>query len=165
MYDLDTCYLISLQNTCPIHIPANIENLSYEIELYMFPGSSVVKNLAANAGVAGSIPESEGPLHQEMATHSNILAWEIPWTEKPGRLQSMGSQRDGYDLVTKQQQQQLSININIYMQRERERNVYNPCVFPAHILCQFFHTRLLLSFRSFYQGSLNIINELCCPIH
>ena len=40
-----------------------------------------------------------------MATHSSILAWEILWTEEPGRLQSMGSQRTGYDLVTKQQQQ------------------------------------------------------------
>ena len=34
----------------------------------------------------------EDPLEEEMATHSNILAWEIPWTEEPGRLQSMGSQ-------------------------------------------------------------------------
>ena len=33
------------------------------------------------------------PLDEEMATHSNILAWEIPWTEEPGRLQSMGSQK------------------------------------------------------------------------
>ena len=41
-----------------------------------------------------------------MATHSSILAWEIPWTEKPGRLQSLGSpQRVGHDLGTKQQQQ------------------------------------------------------------
>ena len=39
-----------------------------------------------------------------MATHSSILAWEIPWTEKPGGLQSMGSQRVRHDLVTKQQQ-------------------------------------------------------------
>ena len=39
-----------------------------------------------------------------MATHSTILAWEIPWTEKPGGLQSMGSKRVGQDLVTKQQQ-------------------------------------------------------------
>ena len=53
----------------------------------------------------------EGPLEQEMATRSSILAWEIPWTEKPGRLQSMGSQRVGHNLVTKQQQQQLYINI------------------------------------------------------
>ena len=40
-----------------------------------------------------------------MATHSNILTWEIPQTEEPGRLQSMGSQRVGQNLVSKQQQQ------------------------------------------------------------
>ena len=39
-----------------------------------------------------------------MATHSSILAWETPWTEEPGGLQSMGSQRVEQDLVTKQQQ-------------------------------------------------------------
>jgi len=38
----------------------------------------------------------ENPLEKEMATHSSILAWEIPWTEEPGRLQSMGSQRIGH---------------------------------------------------------------------
>ena len=36
----------------------------------------------------------EDPLEKEMATHSSILAWEIPWTEKPGELQSMGSQKE-----------------------------------------------------------------------
>ena len=35
----------------------------------------------------------EDPLEKKMATHSSILAWEIPWTEEPGRLQSMGSQK------------------------------------------------------------------------
>ena len=39
----------------------------------------------------------EGPLEKEMATHSSILARESPWTEGPGRLQSMGLQRAGYD--------------------------------------------------------------------
>ena len=39
----------------------------------------------------------EDPLEKEMATHSRILAWRIPWTEKPGGLQSMGSQRVGHD--------------------------------------------------------------------
>ena len=39
-------------------------------------------------------------LEKEMATHSSILAWEIPWTEEPGRLQSTESQRAGHDLVT-----------------------------------------------------------------
>ena len=39
----------------------------------------------------------EDPLEKEMATHSSILAWRIPWNEEPGRLQSMGSQRVGHD--------------------------------------------------------------------
>ena len=39
----------------------------------------------------------EEPLEKEMATHSSILAWRIPWTEEPGRLQSTGSQRIGHD--------------------------------------------------------------------
>ena len=39
----------------------------------------------------------EDPLEKEMATHSNILAWKILWTEEPGRLQSMGSLRVGHD--------------------------------------------------------------------
>ena len=39
----------------------------------------------------------EDPLEKEMATHSGILAWEIPWTQEPGRLQSTGSQRVGYN--------------------------------------------------------------------
>ena len=42
----------------------------------------------------------EDPLEKEMATHSSILAWRLPWTEEPGGLQSMGSQRDGHDSVT-----------------------------------------------------------------
>ena len=53
----------------------------------------MVKNPPANAGDVGSIPGQEDPLEEEMATHSSTLAWEIPWTEEPGRLQSMGSQR------------------------------------------------------------------------
>ena len=44
----------------------------------------------------------EDPLEEEMATHSSILAWGIPWTEKPGRLQPMGSQRVRYNLATEQ---------------------------------------------------------------
>ena len=39
----------------------------------------------------------EDPLEKEMATHSSILAWRIPWMEEPGRLQSTGSQRGGHD--------------------------------------------------------------------
>ena len=46
----------------------------------------------------------EDPLEKEMASHSSTLAWEILWTEEPGRLQSMGLHRIRYDLATKQQQ-------------------------------------------------------------
>ena len=47
----------------------------------------------------------EDPLEKGMATHSSILAWEIPWTEDPGGLQSMGSRKVGHDWATQQQQQ------------------------------------------------------------
>ena len=60
----------------------------------------MVNNLPANAGDLGDVGlilGQEDPLQQEMATHSSILAWKIPWTEEPGRLQSMGSQRVGHD--------------------------------------------------------------------
>ena len=56
------------------------------------PGGSVEKNVAANEDV-GLIPGREDPLELEMATHTSILAWEIPWTEEPDGLPSMGSQK------------------------------------------------------------------------
>ena len=62
-----------------------------------FPGGSALKNLPANAGDAGSIPESGRSPGEEMATHSSILAWEVPWTEESSGLQSMGSRRVGHD--------------------------------------------------------------------
>ena len=55
----------------------------------------MVKNPPANAGDIrhmGSIPGLEDPMEEEIATHSSILVWRIPWTEEPGSLQSMGSQ-------------------------------------------------------------------------
>ena len=55
------------------------------------PGGSDGKASVYNVGDLGSIPGSGSSLEKEMATHSNILAWKIPWTEEPGRLQSMGS--------------------------------------------------------------------------
>ena len=51
-----------------------------------FPSNTVVKNLPANAGDTGSIPGSGRSSGEENATHSNMLAWEVPWTEKPGGL-------------------------------------------------------------------------------
>ena len=65
-----------------------------------FPSGIVVKNCPANAGNprdTGSIPGSGRSPGEEMATHSTIVAWKIPWTEEPGRLQYMGLQRVGHD--------------------------------------------------------------------
>ena len=61
------------------------------------------KESPANAGDVGSIPSLgwKDSLEEEMATHSNILAWKIPWTEEPRGLQSMGLQKVRHDLVTK----------------------------------------------------------------
>ena len=69
-----------------------------------FPSDSVVMNLPAVQEMQVQFLGQANPLEKEMATHSNILAWEIPCTEEPGVLQSMGSKkRVGHDLVTKQE--------------------------------------------------------------
>ena len=60
-----------------------------------------IKNLSANAGDVGSIPGSGRSPEKEMATHSSVLAWEIPQTGEPFGLQSMGLQRVGHKLATK----------------------------------------------------------------
>ena len=59
----------------------------------------MVKNLPANARDVMQVQSlgREDPLEEEMATHSSILAWEIPWMEETGRLQSMGPQRVGHN--------------------------------------------------------------------
>ena len=56
-----------------------------------FPDGSVVKNSPTNTGEVGSVPGLGRSPGEDIASHSSILAWEIPWTEEPGRLQSMGS--------------------------------------------------------------------------
>ena len=68
-----------------------------------FPGGSAVKNLPAKQETWVQSLDQEDPLKKEMATRSNILAWEIPWTEEPGRLQPWGCKRIRHDSVTKQQ--------------------------------------------------------------
>ena len=70
-----------------------------------FPGGSDSKVSTCIERDVGSIPGLEDPLEKDMATHPNILAWEIPWTEEPDGLQSMESQRVGHGSVTKQQPQ------------------------------------------------------------
>ena len=77
------------------------------MHMYMgFPGSSTVKNLPAMRETWVQSLGQEDPTEKEMATHSSILAWEIPWTEEPGRLQPMGLQRVRHGEYLQQQQQQ-----------------------------------------------------------
>ena len=64
----------------------------------------MVKELPHNAGDMGSITGWGRTLEKQMATYYCILVWEIPWTEDPGRLQSMGVAKESDDLVTKQHQ-------------------------------------------------------------
>ena len=67
---------------------------------FSLPDGSVIENLLANAGDAGGtglIPGSGRSPEERLATHSSILAWRIPWTEKSGGLQSVGSQRFGHE--------------------------------------------------------------------
>ena len=63
----------------------------------------VGKNLPASAGDTrdvGSIPSSGRSLEEEMASHSSVLVWKIPWAEEPGRLQSLGPQRDATERLS-----------------------------------------------------------------
>ena len=62
-----------------------------------FPGVSVVKNPPAIYEMWVRCQGGEDPLEEGMATHSSILAWRIPWTEEPGGLGSIGSQRVGHN--------------------------------------------------------------------
>ena len=59
--------------------------------------AQMVKRLSAMLKTQVQSLGQEDPLQKEMATHSRTLAWKIPWTEEPGRLHSMGSQRVGHD--------------------------------------------------------------------
>ena len=69
-------------------------------QFYYFPGGSDGKASACNVEGLGSIPDQEDSLEKEMATHSSIFAWKIPWVEEPSGLQSTGLQRVGHDWAT-----------------------------------------------------------------
>ena len=73
-----------------------------EVELWrIFKWGSLIAQMVKNLPTVWETQvqslRKEDPLEKEMATHSSILAWEIPWTEEPGRLQSVESQRVGHD--------------------------------------------------------------------
>ena len=86
IYETDDCYLLHTQNNAP---PNSISLVAQRVKRLPSMQETQVRSLGR-----------EDPLEKEMATHSSILAWAIPWTEKPGRLQSMGPQRVGKDWAT-----------------------------------------------------------------
>ena len=76
----------------------------------LYTGASMVAQMVKNLPVIQDMLEmwvqslgQEDPMEKEMATHSSILPWKIPWTKEPGSLQSIRSQRVTHDLATKQQ--------------------------------------------------------------
>ena len=76
-----------------------------------------INNSPASAGEVGSIPESGRSLGKEMATHSSILAWEIPWTEKPGGLQSIRVTKESdttYQLKQQKQSHKRKGSLNLH---------------------------------------------------
>ena len=85
-------------NTCQEPHPGNVGKTSF-----LFLASLVahmIKNLPAMQDTWGPSLGWEDPLEKGMATHPNILAWRIPWTEETGRIQSTASQRAGHDWAT-----------------------------------------------------------------
>ena len=109
---VDACPDVLCTCTIPVYVDtmaSKHQHLDFFAESFIWPpdkinGASlvvlVVKNLLANPGDikdADSIPGQEDPLEEGMATHSSILAWRIPWTEEPGGLQNMWSQRVKHD--------------------------------------------------------------------
>ena len=92
---------------CTLNIIKLLKNIPFVIFFFSlskntrsYPSHSVVKNLPAMQETQEMQVQSlgsEDPLEKEMATHSSILAWRIPWTEEPGGLQSIGLRRVGHD--------------------------------------------------------------------
>ena len=76
-----------------------------------FPGGSVVKNHPTTQEMWVQSLDWEDPLEEEMATHSSVLSWEIPWTEEPGWLHPIGSQRGQHNLMTKHKHINLELEV------------------------------------------------------
>ena len=95
--------------------------LKNNIQFQGFPGGSAVKSLPAMQEMQIQSLGQEDPLEEEMATQSCILAWEIPWSEEPGGLQTMVSQRVGHDWVTKH-----THAVSQYFLRSKADSVWQP---------------------------------------
>ena len=127
--------------------------------------AQIVKNLPGRQETLGQ----EDPLKKGIATHSSIFAWRIPWTEHPGRLQSMGSQRVGHDWATN-----THIPLYVMILKGYLHFLFSPCVFEYFCLeifstpwrYSFLFLRCSLAFiqifdhKYFYRGCLCIWSQL-----
>ena len=96
----------------------------------------MVKNPPANVGdeeMRVPSPGWEDPLGKEMAIHSSILAWEIPWTEEPGGLQPMGPQKSWTDDLGTKQQQCISKGLMLIKLQDATRHTALPCLCPNNL--------------------------------
>ena len=89
--------------------------------------AQTVKNLLAVQETWVQSLDWEDPLEEGMATHSSILTWEIPWTEEPGGLQSVGSQRVGHNWATKRSTE-LALQVLLI------RKSSSTCPFPKQLV-------------------------------
>ena len=95
--DKETSYFRKLGRST--YFPNSSQSFSFHLISYWASlVAQMVKSLPAVQDTWVQSLGSEDPLEKGMATHSSILAWRIPWTEEPGGLQSMGSQRVRHDL-------------------------------------------------------------------
>ena len=77
----------------------SLSSQTLQLKLYGSLVAQTLKHLSTMWETQVQSLGREDLLEKEMATHSSILAWKIPWTEEPGRVQSMGSQRVGHDFT------------------------------------------------------------------
>ena len=113
------CMLVSI-----IYLHVSSHFVSTYVCMWASPAAQRLKCLPGMQETRVQSLSWEDPLEKEMATHSSTLAWRIPWSEEPGRLQSMGLQRVGHDWVTS-----LFSFLCMY--------VYNICIFVA--VCAYMH--------------------------
>ena len=109
--------------------------------------AQIVKSLPAMQETWIWSLDQEDPLEEEMATHSNILAWRIPWTEEPGRLQPMGSQRVRQDWVT-----------NTHKDLHGRVLKGGPTAFPNIWFCFFQYCYLIMGFPGGLDGKESACN-------
>ena len=118
--------------------------------------TQTVKNLSAKQETWVQSLGQEDSLEKGMAIHSSILAWRIPWTEEPGRLQSMGSQRVRYNRATITHSRILWLKNQVFY-----RTCGLPLTWPLHLILSSKHYAFHSSFRVFLRDQWLLLQSQC----